>query len=685
MGSSLAILRFSALMILTGAYAAEAPEYGTTPRAVGEQHLRDLQGILLAQSPYPNSLRPEVDAAPPFPRLANCYAAQLTPDSTEKDLDEIARYDLLIGGVWCNWADPEHQRRITEKMAALRQRNPRIVIVDFSASAPYHDTKDAAFPANGWLLQPDGRHISGWPGTEMTNLTHSDVLDFLAERSLASVRDRGFDGSFVDSMGSGFDTWACNIEHHDPYQVDADHDGQPDPRGQLDAAWTAAKTDLARRSRERLGSKPVFMANQAGDWGAPFLNGILLEDYLDQVLDAGADWDWAFSEYRRWCRQARQPNVTTLVSSSGVEPPYDAWRTLAPAARDELLERGRTRLDRMRFGLTTTLMDDGHFAYDLHTRWRGQRWWYPEYDVPLGYPRAPAVRQEDGTWRREFDGGTVVANPTALDVVVPFPDRHRDASSDRVGTRFLIPGRDGWILLPSEEAERPGTLPDPQPLLVFSGSESVVERGDRVLVRLPGLAALFDAQGRLLLLSDGRRTLAENVQVVLVRDEAWRNLGYTECSHRVTGPSTVEFSGRRCEGGVTVAYVARVEVGLSGVAVAYRFELFTDARLHTTRLQCDFPVRVFADGAFRSGDTTGRLPPDRAPQPVLAERLRDVSLTTGAGAPLAVSMSGDAALVDERHYGVNGYRLGHVPAYGEMKTGTVWTCAIRIGSPSPPR
>ena len=50
-------------------------------------------------------------------------------------------------------------------------------------------------------------------------------------------------------------------------------------------------------------------------------------------------------------------------------------------------------------------------------------------------------------------------------------------------------------------------------------------------------------------------------------------------------------------------------------------------------------------------------------------------------AALAVSVSGDATLVDERHYGVNGYRLGHTPTHGEMKAGTVWNCAIRIGAP----
>ncbi|MBM3498616.1 MAG: hypothetical protein FJX74_08075, partial [Armatimonadetes bacterium] len=127
---------------------------------------------------------------PPFPRIANCYAVQLTPHSTPEDLDEIAQWDLLIGGVWANWGDAESVRRVRENLQAVRERNPHIIILDFSSSAPYADPKDASFPATGWLLQPDGSRIEGWPGTQMINLTQPAVIDWLAARSVASVRER---------------------------------------------------------------------------------------------------------------------------------------------------------------------------------------------------------------------------------------------------------------------------------------------------------------------------------------------------------------------------------------------------------------------------------------------------------------------------------------------------------------
>jgi len=209
--------------------------------------------------------------------------------------------------------------------------------------------------------------------------------------------------------------------------------------------------------REALGPDVPFMTNQAGEWGYPHMNGILLEDFLDYVLDGGMTWDHVLQTYLHWTEAPHQPTLTTIVSSSGVQPPFDPWRTLNEEGRNALLEHGRSLLPRMRFGLATTLMGDGYFAYDLHTRWRGQRWWYPEYDAPLGYPKGAAAKQPDGTWRREFDGGTVVANPTLFDAQVAFTDRHEDVSGGKVGTGFVIPPQDGRILLPTDKPLAPGS------------------------------------------------------------------------------------------------------------------------------------------------------------------------------------------------------------------------------------
>ncbi len=619
-------------------------------------------------------------ANPPFPRIANCYAVGLAPTSTPEGIAEIAKFDLLIGGVWANWGDEKSRKALADNMAAVRKLNPYIIILDFSSSAPYAYPKDESFPKDGWLLQPDGSRIAGWPGTQMINLTKPSVIDWLVVRSVASVREKGFDGTFIDCMGSGFDWWACNIDGGAKYEVDADGDGKADERAWLDRTWVAAKTELAREVREALGPDAIFMTNQAGEWGLPTMNGILLEDYLDYVLDGNSPWERVLRDYLAWTATPHKPCVTTIVSSSGVQPPFDPWSSLNEAGRTALLEHGRGLKQRMRFGLATTLMGDGYFAYDLHTRWRGQRWWYPEYDAPLGYPRSVAAAQPDGTWRREFDGGTVVVNPTAFDAQMSFADRRSDVSGGKVSQAFVIPRSDGRIFIPTKSPAAPGNIPDPSPLFTMTGPGPVVERGDQILLRMGGLAAILDAQGRLLRVSDGARSLGENLRAFIVTDDQWRDFAYSDCRHRLLPDGSLEFIGTRTDGPARLAFREVVRAAGKTVSVRYEWRALSDVHVHMWRHQLDFPVSVYGAGDCEVAGVHSSLPADRSEKPVLVEKLRSISLRPRQGTAVTVTSSGDAALVDERHYGVEAFRLGYCPAGGDLKAGGEWTWEVRVSA-----
>jgi hypothetical protein len=419
-----------------------------------------LASLAAAQTTLPADTTQDVSAAPatqpanvrlgpPFPRIANCYGSGLSPQTSREDLDKLAKYDLLIGGTWCNWTKPEQVTAFKKSLAYLRRANPHIIVLEFSSSAPYlakWETQEG-FPSDGWLLTPEGNAINGWPGSKMINLAHPDVIAWQARRSRESIAARGHHGTFIDCMAPYFDSWACEIATGKPCQIDADQDGEPDERKTLDAAWKKAKLDMSRQVREAIGPKGIFIGNQAGRETFDVINGILLEDYLDYVLDKDRPWRPVLDDYLFWTGTPHRPNLTTIVSSSGVEPPFDPHQSLSKLEQEKLLESGRKLEQRMRFGLTTTLMGDGYFAYDLHTRWRGQHWWYPEYDAPLGYPRAAAREYPDGTWRRAFDGGLVVVNPTATAVDVETDTLLRDASMGRTSRTFAVPARDGRLLL----------------------------------------------------------------------------------------------------------------------------------------------------------------------------------------------------------------------------------------------
>ena len=79
----------------------------------------------------------EVAEGPDFPRIANCYGAGIGPRTTTEKLDFLAKYDLLIGGLSFSWwnADDATRAAVNEKLAYLKQKNSKIILLDFSSSA----------------------------------------------------------------------------------------------------------------------------------------------------------------------------------------------------------------------------------------------------------------------------------------------------------------------------------------------------------------------------------------------------------------------------------------------------------------------------------------------------------------------------------------------------------------------
>ena len=136
------------------------------------------------------------------------------------------------------------------------------------------------------------------------------------------------------------------------------------------------------------------MANQAGPDTYDQLNGIYLEDYIDAILDRRMSWETVLELYLHWTQTPRRPNVTVLGCASGIEPPFEAFK-LTPEQRASYLDRGRVRVERMRFGLATTLMGDGYYSFDLHTRMARAVLVVPGIRCAFGLPDR-AVRETDG-------------------------------------------------------------------------------------------------------------------------------------------------------------------------------------------------------------------------------------------------------------------------------------------------
>ena len=386
-----------------------------------------LAGTVLAQS-EPTS------RGPSYPRIARFYGAGVYKGRSKEHLDLVSQYDLIVGGVGAN-ADKE--------VAYLRQKNPHIRLLFYYSikenKAGRKEVKDS-----WWLRTIDGKHASDWPGQHKLNLTIPEVVDFVVNDILAKFHKASFqwDGIFFDCFEQRM---------RGGRQFDLDGDGKPDDKRELDRKWAAGVNRIVSEGFRRTGGKLLYMCNSwyLADGPYEYLNGSLGEGVIDRIYYGKSHkWTWAsnLALYHKWMKLGRKPCLVSLVNGDGKI--HNAWE------RKELYKQGKMEADleaarrdeqRMRFGLATTLMGDGYFAYNAYTS-RGD-WWYKEYDAPLGYPAGDAKEMPDGTWQRRYDGGRVLVNPTPKPVNIQLDRPYIDATTGDPVTALDLPSQDGRLLI----------------------------------------------------------------------------------------------------------------------------------------------------------------------------------------------------------------------------------------------
>lgn len=118
---------------------------------------------------------------------------------------------------------------------------------------------------------------------------------------------------------------------------------------------------------------------------------------------------------------------------------------------------------RMRFSLTTALLGDGYYSYEINTNGHGSLglFWFDEYDNAgegkgyLGYPMEDAQPLSSGAYLRHFQNGLVLVNPTDSPITVKLDATYRKISGTQVPEinsgetvdEVIIAGFDGIILL----------------------------------------------------------------------------------------------------------------------------------------------------------------------------------------------------------------------------------------------
>lgn len=322
--------------------------------------------------------------------------------------DVFARYDLLL------------VTKTPGTVAPLRLRNPKIVILAhvnpyFALGAPLWP--DHAYEPESkeptWVLRdaagaPIKYHGPLYPGMDPARLPTLMDVRVLAwqEHFLRTVSDivraEGLDGVFLDTLTETYPEFARTRSGA------ACRDFDP-------VAWKGAAHEFLARTRKSFPAPLKIVFNglslapgTGGDGDLGFLSECDGASYEAFGIAWPLEQD---SATKRWY-------FTHAIQTAMVRARDAKKLFLLQVTGDEDDEQLRL------YALCAFLLQKYEGAYFYMSRTEGEPRWYPEWGTRLSAGLSEA-REENGLWRRDYEGGTVWLNPSSADVggMRPFSGR----------------------------------------------------------------------------------------------------------------------------------------------------------------------------------------------------------------------------------------------------------------------
>jgi hypothetical protein len=271
-------------------------------------------------------------------------------------------------------------------------------------------------------VRPAAAHLSGtriaalisfWPRSWVMNLstmcptaTVGPVIgpetwaDYNARVAIDLLANPAWDGLLIDRSDPD-QSWL--IGNSTARTIDPDRSNTLiTDYAEFDAAWNAGLRHYEETIRNAVGPDRILFVN----WGMPnydLLNGNNFEGFPSDEYTP-AEWHRMVfgptpnGSYFDWVERALQPNLTMIETyeDDGGPDPTGPGEYDNPCDDPNFTPNYR----KMRFGLTTALLHDGFFSYEINTNGHGALCllWFDEYDNGgqgrgyLGQPLGPAVR-----------------------------------------------------------------------------------------------------------------------------------------------------------------------------------------------------------------------------------------------------------------------------------------------------
>ena len=351
-------------------------------------------------------------ASPGFPRLMGMNIGAKNYDDPRYQ-EQLARLDVVILGFYAGWQPPGYaptaSLAMRKALKAIKARNPAILVGQYTvlnevsddrSDVATRDLREKLDTTGWWLRDAGGRKVqwtaqySAWE-VNFTKWTRPDSAgrrwpQWLAERNYTAFWREvpEFDIVYLD-----------NVMVRSRVKADWNFDGKDDDAGDPDilAAHRAGHLAYWRRMRELLPTA-LLIGNTDGDLADPDwrnqLDGAFLEGLMGESwsIEGWGGWAAMMARYRAVLANTRPPRIVGF-NVSGTADDYRFFR----------------------YAFTSCLLDDGYFSFTDRTQGYSSVPWFDEYDHRLGHALSPPPTAPWGerVWRRDFEHGVVLVNPTS--------------------------------------------------------------------------------------------------------------------------------------------------------------------------------------------------------------------------------------------------------------------------------
>lgn len=398
------------------------------------------------------------------PLTANYYLGELKSEAGF--LSQLARYDLLI----------LTQDQINTHLGiikTIRQNNPDVIILTYvpsqSFNTKYWDNYYSVFKnlrpidESWWLRDPQGKIIHHWQDLANINMDQAWSRHLVAFVQAQILNNSEIDGVFFDMVSESI-SWANGGD------IDLNGDGQKDDQTWLDKEWLARTAYFLEYARDNLKTKYIVMNGSSHPILQQFVNGRMFETFPIR-RDNNGEWGKIMNSWKKNKQQNSRPFLTIINANTS--------------------NSGRVDYQNMRFGLASTLLENGYFSYDYGDQEHGQTWWYDEYDVNLGEPLSSSKSKNNYSeykadiWQRDFANGLAIVNSTGEKKTVGLGGEYEKihgaqdvkVNDGSIITETSIDGYDGLLLLKTFASVQDVLFRNGDFLRFFDGAGNRVRNG----------------------------------------------------------------------------------------------------------------------------------------------------------------------------------------------------------------